>query len=51
MSISAAPAATDASISRRLSSSGDSPAGNPVETAATGIALPSSASQAAATMS
>ena len=37
MSISRAPAATEASISRMLRSNGLSPAGKPVETAATGM--------------
>ncbi len=51
MSISAAPAATEASISRTRSSNGERPAGNPVDTAATGIPVPSSAATAAGTMS
>ncbi len=49
MSISSAPAATDARISSRRCSSGESPAGKPVDTAATGMPEPSSASTAVAT--
>ena len=49
MSISCAPAATEASISAIRSGSGESPAGNPVDTAATGMPLPSSAWTAVST--
>ena len=44
MSISRAPAATDASISASLVDVGVWPAGKPVETAATGISVPAKAS-------
>ncbi len=49
MSISRAPAATDVSISRTRSSKGLRPAGNPVDTAATGMPEPRSASTAVGT--
>ncbi len=49
MSISAAPASTEARISSTRWRNGESPAGNPVDTAATGIPLPSSASTATGT--
>ena len=48
-SISSAPAATEARISARRVSSGVNPAGNPVETAATGTPLPASAATAVGT--
>src|SRR6266404_2825516 len=48
-SISCAPASTERRISAMRSSSGESPAGNPVETAATGIFVPSSARRAVST--
>ena len=51
MSISAAPAATDCSISAMRRGRGDRPAGKPVETAATGIPLPRKASTAGAIIS
>jgi len=50
MSISFAPAATDARISRTRSSSGLRPAGKPVLTAATGIPVPARASTAVGTI-
>ena len=49
MSISSAPAATEAWISAIRCSKGESPAGKPVETAATGMPEPSSASTAVST--
>jgi hypothetical protein len=51
MSISAAPAATDSSISRTRVSNGLNPAGKPVDTAATGIPLPANAATAGAIIS
>ena len=50
MSISFAPAATEARISRTRSSIGDRPAGKPVDTAATGMPVPSSATTAVGTI-
>src|ERR1022692_2747132 len=47
MSISRAPAATEASISASLVGIGVWPAGNPVDTAATGMSVPASAALAA----
>ena len=49
MSISSAPAATEARISAIRCSKGDNPAGKPVDTAATGIPDPFSASTAVST--
>jgi hypothetical protein len=49
-SISSAPAATEARISPSRVSSGVRPAGKPVETAATGTPLPSSAATAVGTI-
>ncbi len=51
ISISAAPSATEASISLMRSGNGDKPAGKPVETAATGMLEPRSASTAGLTIS
>ena len=48
-SMSCAPASTDRRISAMRSVSGESPAGNPVETAATRTPLPSSARTAVST--
>jgi len=47
--ISPAPAATDARTSAMRCGSGFSPAGNPADTAATGIPLPASSATAAGT--
>jgi len=49
ISISRAPAATEAWISSSRCANGDRPAGKPVETAATGTPLPSSARTAVST--
>ena len=51
MSISAAPASTEYSISCTRRGKGVMPAGKPVETAATGMAEPWSASTAGRTIS
>jgi hypothetical protein len=49
MSISAAPAATEASICSIFRGSGICPAGNPVDTAATGMPVPASSATASST--
>ena len=49
MSISFAPAATEAFISSIFCSKGFCPAGKPVETAATGMSVPRNASTATGT--
>ena len=50
ISISAAPAATEASISRTLVSNADKPAGKPADTAASLTGLPARAARAEGSM-